>query len=107
MTSETSLFLLVLSCLVTLPVSFWLMTRSLNRATQGLTQTTLETTTLLNKAVHLLSVKDPIAFQQILAASGQLSPVQEQAPLVTDNYAEVDDDNEYDFDALRAEYGIK
>jgi hypothetical protein len=67
----------------------------------------METTHLLNQAVNLLSAKDPIAFQQILAATGQLTPVHEQAPLITDNYPEVDDNDEYDFAALRQEYGIK
>jgi hypothetical protein len=57
--------------------------------------------------VDLLSTKDPIAFQQILAASGQLAPLYQQAPLVTDNYEEVDDNNEYDFGTIREEYGIK
>jgi hypothetical protein len=83
------------------------MTRSLNKSTEGLIKTTSETTLLLNQAVNLLSTKDPIAYQQVLAASGLLKPVHEQAPLVTDNYPEVDDNDEYDFDALREEYGIK
>jgi hypothetical protein len=97
----------VLTSLLILPLSFWLMTKSLNQATKGLVKQNEETSQLLSKAVHLLSTKDPIAFQQILAASGQLAPLHQQAPLVTDNYEEVDDENEYDFDALRQEYGIK
>ena len=107
MTSEIFLLLLVLTCLASLSLSFWLMTRAVNKSTEGLTKTTLETTQLLNQAVNLLSAKDPIAFQQILAASGQLKPLYEQAPLVTDNYPEVDDNDEYDFAELRQEYGIK
>ena len=93
--------------MLSLPLSFWLMTRSLNQATKGLISTTLEQANLLNQAVNLLATKDPLAFQQVLAATGNLRPPQETAPLVTDNYVEVDDDNEYDFDAVRAEYGIK
>jgi hypothetical protein len=107
MTFETYLLLPLLICLVSLPLAFWLMTRTLNQATKGLISTTLEQANLLNQAVNLLATKDPLAFQQVLAATGNLKPSQETAPLVTDNYVEVDDDNEYDFDAIRAEYGIK
>jgi hypothetical protein len=65
----------------------------------------LETTTLLSQTVNLLSVKDPLAFQQIVAASGNQSQFQNQAVLVTENYPEVDED-EYDFDSVRREYGV-
>jgi hypothetical protein len=107
MTSETFLLTLVLTSLLILPLSFLLMTRTLNQATKGLVQQNEETTKLLAQSVNLLSSKDPIAFQQILAASGQLAPLHQQAPLITDNYEEVDDNNEYDFDSIREEYGIK
>lgn len=106
MTLETFLSLLLLTFLLILPFSFWLMTRSLNKATQGLISTTLETATLLSQTVNLLAVKDPLAFQQVMAVSGNQIAPQDQAVLVTDNYAEVDDD-EYDFDAIRKEYGIQ
>jgi ABC-type bacteriocin/lantibiotic exporter with double-glycine peptidase domain len=107
MTYETFLLTLVLTSLLILPLSFWLMTKTLNQATRGLVKQNEETSKMLSQAVNLLSTKDPIAFQQILAASGQLAPLYQQAPLVTDNYEEVDDDNEYDFAAVREEYGIK
>jgi hypothetical protein len=42
-----------------------------------------------------------------MAASGvPTAPNPEQAVLVNDNYPEVDED-EYDFDAVRKEYGIQ
>lgn len=107
MTLETSLLVLLLTFLVSLPLSFWLMTKSLNKATQGLISTTLETTNLLKTTVNLLSSRDPLAFQQIMAASGvPTAPNPGQAVLVNDNYPEVDED-EYDFDAVRKEYGIQ
>jgi hypothetical protein len=106
MTSETFLLTLLLTSLLTLLLAFWLMTKSLNKATHGLISTTLETTTLLSQTVHLLAVKDPIAYQQIAAANGTLVPSQDQAVLVTDNYPEVDEDD-YDFDAIRKEYGVQ
>jgi hypothetical protein len=105
MTSEIFLSVLLLTCLATMPLSFWLMTRSLNRATHGLISTTLETTSLLSQTVNLLAVKDPIAFQQVMAASGNQPPAQTQSVLVTENYPEVDED-EYDFDAVRKQYGV-
>jgi hypothetical protein len=107
MTSEIFLLTLLLTFLaVVLPVTFWLMTRALNKATQGLIVTTSETTSLLSQAVSLLSAKDPLAFQQIMAATTPQPPIQEQTVLVTDNYPEVDED-EYDFAALRKEYGVQ
>ena len=106
MTSEIFLSVLLLICLVTLPLSFWLMTKSLNKATHGLISTTLETTNLLSTTVNLLAVKDPLAFQQVMAVSGNQPPIQEQTVLVTDNYPEVDED-EYDFATVRREYGIQ
>lgn len=106
MTLETFQSLLLLTFLLILPLSFWLMTRSLNKATQGLISTTLETATLLSQTVNLLAVKDPLAFQQIMAVSGNQLAAPDQAVLITDNYLEVDDD-EYDFDALRREYGVQ
>jgi hypothetical protein len=81
------------------------MTKSLNKATQGLVTTTVETTTLLSQTVNLLASKDPLAYQQIASLS-QYAVTPEQPVLVTDNYPEVDED-EYDFDALRKEYGVK
>jgi len=107
MALENSLFLLVLISSLSVPLSFWLMTRSLNKATSALMKQNSETTALLNQSVNLLSTKDPIAYQQVLAASGLLTPIHEKAPLVTDNYVEVDEENEFNFDDYRREYGIK